>query len=339
MKNKLCAAGILLLTIVIAILHQNAFARFLVGFEALTGAVLYLQVRRLKKQVKINLQIGVPHYEKGEELRLMVGLENEGRLPVPEIRVELICEDCYSAGKNRCTATAMLDGYGEAELTFRFQSQFCGEVKYWIKKVTVTDYLGIFTGEVSCPKMVHTTSVIPVCEGEEPGKNVTEGTWNIRDAGTNLSGAKGEDPSEVNDIRKYQEGDTMHRIHWNMYAKTDEMLVREAGETKERMALLMLDLKRNGKEHPWTREEWDTFLQKAGLMSRHLLGNQNMHYVAWLDEETKSVCRMYVVDGESLALMLTALVRVKPYTEGEIEECYREKYGDETLKQVIRLGF
>lgn len=131
----------------------------------------------------------------------------------------------------------------------------------------------------------------------------------------------------------------MHRIHWNMYAKTDEMLVREAGETKERMALLMLDLQRNGKEHPWTREEWDTFLQKAGMMSRHLLGNQNMHYVAWLDEETKSVCRMRVVDGESLALMLTALVRVKPYTEGEIEECYREKYGDETLKQVIRLGF
>ena len=38
---------------------------------------------------------------------------------------------------------------------------------------------------------------------------------------------KGDDPSEIFDIREYADGDKIQRIHWKLSSKTGDLMVKE----------------------------------------------------------------------------------------------------------------
>ncbi|MDY5845536.1 MAG: DUF58 domain-containing protein [Bariatricus sp.] len=334
LKNKCYVIGIFLMTLLIAMTHQNQFARFLVGFELLLFMALFLQARFLGKQVEAKLLVPEPFAGKGEEIKIVVKLLNPLKIPVPEIRVKISCEDKFANRTTFFTGTAMLDGSGEAELAFRMTSAFCGVIGFCLDEVEVRDYLGIFSNHVKQTGQMQEVSVIPENPGEIqlPGSN----RQSFVSEDSDISGSKaGDDPSEIYDIREFRQGDTIHRVHWNMSAKMDDLLVRDFGEQKEEMTLVLLDLQ---SREEITRNEWEMFLEHVAAVSGRLMKEACPHFVVWLDEGAKEVLRMHVDKEEEYRLMLAALVSAVPYESGQIETYYKEKFGDETLKEVIRIS-
>lgn len=55
---------------------------------------------------------------------------------------------------------------------------------------------------------------------------------------------KGNDNSEVYDLREYQPGDAMRSIHWKLSGKMGKYIIKEAGDTLRTDALVLLDLGR-----------------------------------------------------------------------------------------------
>ena len=80
------------------------------------------------------------------------------------------------------------------------------------------------------------------------------------------------------------------------------------------------------------------FLEHVAAVSGRLMKEACPHFVVWLDEGAKEVLRMHVDKEEEYRLMLAALVSAVPYESGQIETYYKEKFGDETLKEVIRIS-
>lgn len=335
MKSKIYFLGIFLVTLAAAATHQSEFPRFLLGFELLLCIFLFAMVRMMKRKVKARLQLPETFGKKKGDLRVQVELENTGIVPAPEIRVELGYRDLYDQKSGSLSGTAMLDGKGKAALCFHMTSEYCGAVAFWIRQVTVSDYLGVFCGNCEKSEGVLELSVLPLRDRELTG--FYGQTQMVSAEGDEYElHCPGDDPSETYDIREFRQGDTLHRIHWKMTAKTGKLLVRDFSQPSENMTLVLYDLKTQGKDI--SRSEWDDFLETAASLSDSLLRTGNVHSTAWIDGKTGKMTRMHVASEEELQVMLSALLRASVYGSGDIETCYKESYADETPGEIIRVS-
>lgn len=53
---------------------------------------------------------------------------------------------------------------------------------------------------------------------------------------------RGQEPSEVFDLREYRPGDSLHSIHWKLSSKTEEFVVKEAGDVLHTDILFVFDM-------------------------------------------------------------------------------------------------
>lgn len=334
MKNKVYFIGIFLITLVLAATHQGEFPRFLLGFELLLFIGLFVDAKVLGRNVTARLKLEEIYGSKNGDFKVDVELSNTAKIPIPEIRVELGYRDLYNGNEENVSGTAMLDSDGRAILCFHLTSKYCGAVAFWLAQVQVPDHLGIFWGKCRSIGGLQEMSVLPDRSREVP--EIAEKVQQFAADGDGFHQRRsGDDPSETYDIRAYMQGDTMHRIHWKMTAKTDEMMVRDFGQPVERVTLLLLDLCKGTDE--LTREKWDFFLETVASLSDRLLKLGLVHFAAWLDTKSGAVTKLHVGSEEELQAMLAALLRAPVYEQGEAETYYKEKYSDETLGEIIRI--
>ena len=71
-----------------------------------------------------------------------------------------------------------------------------------------------------------------------------------------LNHQKGDDYSEIFEIRSYREGDELKHIHWNMSSKFQEFLVKVGSEPLQERWLLMMEYKEN---NDFYDEQFDYF--------------------------------------------------------------------------------
>lgn len=334
MKNKIYFLIVFLITLALAATHQSEFPRFLLGFEILLFIGLFVDAKFLERNVTARLKLVEVYGSKNGDLQVEAELTNRSRLPIPEIRVELGYRDLYSGAEERVLGTAMLDDRGSAVLRFHLTSVYCGAVAFWLDQVQVLDHMGVFAGKCRNVGGIQEMSVLPDRSREVP--EIAERVEQFAADGDSFNQHRsGDDPSETYDIRTYVQGDTMHRIHWKMTAKTDDVMVRDFGQPVEQVTLLLLDMRRGSDE--LKRERWDFFLETVASLSDRLLQLNLVHFVAWLDAETGAVIKMHVGSEEELQVMLAALLRASAYEQGDVETYYKEKFSDETLGEIIRV--
>ena len=119
-------------------------------------------------------------------------------------------------------------------------TQLCGHVALSVTSARATDIMG-FSG-MSIPNAATATSytVYPA---------LTEITAQTeRTSYTNLSGVeydrqhKGQDRTEVFEVRDYHDGDSLKSVHWKLSARFDDLLVREPSRPAEHNIVLLRDI-------------------------------------------------------------------------------------------------
>lgn len=335
MRGKLYYVLACVVTFFLAASHRSEFLWFLLGLEVMLGICLFLQVCRMGKRVSARLRLPRTAGQKGEKWQVEVIFKNRGYLPVPEAVVVLECVDLDTGGCSRFHASVMLEEKSEAVLSFSLQALHCGVVGLHVIQIKVRDYVGIFQARGRIEKGSAEFSVLPQWK-KEGAQEMPEAWQYAGEGGEAPVQQQGEEVGEVRDIRTFHQGDTLHRIHWKMSAKMDELLVRNFNEEKECTTLLLLELQRQ--EARITREEWDFFLETVASLSFQLLTETRGQYVAWYDVETGEVQRSYVGSQEELEYMLALLLRAKLYDYGDVALYYKEKFADERIQEVIGIN-
>ena len=178
----------------------------------------------------------------------------------------------------------------------------CGSLRLTVEKMRICDYLGLFAFPVR-GKGTRTVLIRPApLPVELPGETVRplSGSWKPRTGGGF---------SENHELRPYQPGDSLNRIHWKLSAKTGELVLRQSMEPQQGLVLLTLHLR-------GTPEETDRKFGRLLWLGEFLLEQNVAFRIRALTE--RGLLTFPVSERADLDRALETLLRERPMTQGDL---------------------
>ena len=206
-------------------------AAVLVWALLLTG---FLGVWWAAKTLTINSLLTDATIQRGEDVALEIGVKYSGIIPIAPLTVEI------TAGPDRPAQTLKLSGMPGAQqkLTLNFHAAHVGVTRPGVKRVVISDLLGIYTVEKTPKAQGGELIVLPL------PFDVGALTYAAGDSGTESMARASEDVTSPADVRTYQAGDAMKKIHWKLSMRKQELMVRRFEAPVMPDALVLLDCSR-----------------------------------------------------------------------------------------------
>lgn len=151
-----------------------------------------------------------------------VRIRNGAFLPVMRYGCQVSIRNDLTEEDQTVTLTGSIGAKGESSQTILLQSSFCGRVYVQISRFTLLDYLGLLPMKA----LVKADARLTILPDLYPMEADMTARPAYADDGT--SNRRGEDRSEVYQLREYRPGDDIRQIHWKLSSKLDELILKEA---------------------------------------------------------------------------------------------------------------
>ena len=290
--------------------------------------LLYLPVSHaylllVKGNVTADLERVPAMGENGKRIRAGVTVRNDSRLA--GIRYELILSvrDARDGKKKRKKKkyTGTVPAGGEETLWCEFVSGRCGSIEVRLEKLRVFDLLGIFCigrkeDQACSVKIMPGFALMPL--------EITRKTREFQAESDDYSGEKkGDDPSEIYQVREYRVMDPLKDIHWKLSAKEDELMVKEKGFPLGCTVLIWFDIR----ESMTTSESFSAVAERAASLSVTLAEEKCIHMAAWYEEENERIVKYRVRDEEEAYNMVWHLLDLVTCRDiGKRDACFADEF-------------
>lgn len=295
----------------------------------MAGIFLVWRVRTVQGRLTIPISIA----ECGKPLTLRILLENRSFLPCLHFQCQVELASRFLRKKKKRWLQGGLAAAGENSYDYSLLLEDYGSYEVRLKKVRVYDLTGLFYIQ----KTVESSGCVQVLpKMQEIGVQLTEAVHSFfGDADVYDPYRPGDDHSELFQIRPFQNGDRLQRVHWKLSARLDELLVKEDSRPKACPVVFLLhyDSSRQRK-----MENVNAYLVILASISFSLMDSGCPHYVAWYGSRNGDLVRMRVDDEESLYLFLSCyLEETFEKHIPDLEQAYREKYRGENYLFLLQL--
>lgn len=170
----------------------------------------------------------------GKDLTLSLRIRHRGLIPVAPIT--LICSGSSSSSAREIR---LKDAPGKQQtLSYSFHASHIGSFSIGVSQVCIEDLLGFFKIIKPTEMTLFNVQVLPVSFGTYPL------VLSPGDPGSELMARATEDLNAPSDIRAYQTGDAMKKIHWKLSLRKGELMVRKFDEPVLQDVLIMMDCSR-----------------------------------------------------------------------------------------------
>lgn len=281
-KYRLIYGGVLLVTCLLLFIMGNkyllALALFEVALVIVLCALLHMEAMTLKPVLHVRNGCVVG------ELCPMV-FELERKMPciatgILDVQVEFhnVLYGRSTLQELKIPGTLLQEQY-----EIQFQPVSCGEEHIICREIVCYDIFGITSIHLK-PLTEQVVTVVPkpvpvqLIEGEIPAGQREGEQFDYT--------KKGNDRTEVYDLRDYLPGDDVRSIHWKLSGKIDKLLVKEAGYSSHYDTLVLFDTGLGKKEKRWSEAVVSGAMELAVTFSQKLLELQRPHYVAALMKDT-----------------------------------------------------
>lgn len=168
---------------------------------------------------------------RGETVRLDLRVRHRGLLPIAPVMLEI------GEGPGTDALEIYLrDVPGKDQfLVLPFEAKHVGECTPGVRAWTVEDLFGFFRIRREVPQEVYRVLVLPNLFETEP-LHLAPG-----DPGSELLSRATEDLTSPSDIRAYQQGDPLKKVHWKLSLRKQELLIRKFEEPIQREVLMLMD--------------------------------------------------------------------------------------------------
>lgn len=250
-RRRICYLLLLAAGCYFIMLYDFQGLRFLFGCVLCIPLISFLFLIPVSFCCRSRLEADGEAVTRGELLRTKVTVVNRGVLPVSRVLVELHWK---VPGDREVKFRKWLYGMGmNAKETFfpEIQAMHCGSASLVLAKVSVYDYLGIFSlpaGRKESVEICITPVVTPIPSAVETAYSQV------------LQGSGGEREGDML-LRDFQPGDSLHRVYWKLMAKGGDLQVRDF----ERSSSVSLFLHFSG-ELSEQADEWDRYLDRAASL-------------------------------------------------------------------------
>lgn len=309
----LCVAGFF-----VSVFYLAYGAVAIVGILAAMPIVMFIFLILLRIRFKVSVDCKNPMTEKDaidKPARAVITLMLENGnviLPVTKGIAKVHYENTFTGERGKMRIRFSVDAGKHRERRIPVVMNHCGNVSIKVEKVRIYDYLSIFAWTVG--KKFHTQNVIvlpPVKEiylGEDRWYNDTN-----EDSDRFSLYKKGDDPSEIFDIREYMDGDKIQRIHWKLSSKTNTLMVKEGSLPLTRAVNIFIDLCVPGsnkkKEREKRYDKMNLLIQGVYSISMFMIEHAIPQNYIWYDNKNEVVQERLVEHEEELIWMFQDLFR------------------------------
>ncbi|MDR1291876.1 MAG: DUF58 domain-containing protein [Clostridiales Family XIII bacterium] len=284
LRYLLLLAGVFALHIMLV----DYLSYFVLIFCALLPCVSMLITAAFCRGPVASMRVGVSVAAKGEDVTVELRVSNPSAIPV-RTKIELLMRNELS-GEEAREIFVLAAGKGGGVLVQPVSFARAGKILIRMEKTGVYDPLGLIClktkrdNRASAGLLVMPGIVSPLRVGT--GGGASHDTENDG----RMQVVKGDDPSELFDIREYEHGDRVTRIHWKMSERIGRLMVKEFGRVLAGDALVMFDL--NG-----GADEADAVLTALASVSTSLARAGIAHDVEWYAVRGNAFHRDHIAQG------------------------------------------
>ncbi|MCE5344418.1 MAG: DUF58 domain-containing protein [Eubacteriales bacterium] len=232
MKSTLVSLGVSFAFLLLCALSMgNRMYLLLALLIAIAWGLAYISVRAAEKTVKVSHGLNNTRVNRGDNVAMEVSVSHRSLLPIAPVSLKM------RATSNTPAAIIHLTELGRRrqKVAYRFAAKHVGAMSPGVESFTVSDVFGFFKKEHKPENAGNELLVLPVPFDVEPL------TFAAGDMGVETMKRAMEDPSSPSDIRAYQPGDPLKRIHWKMSARKREIMIRQFDEPALPDALVLMD--------------------------------------------------------------------------------------------------
>ena len=232
MKHRLWISLLAALTLLAAALFTGSGVFLSLGvlllLLLLTGLI---SVTAACRTMKTEALLSGGRVRRGEDITLEVRVSHRSPLPIAPVTLTLM-----SLPDQPAAAMQLKEFKGRSQvLTLPFHAAHVGACDAGIESIEVEDLLGFFHKTLHPSDSKQSLLVLPV------PFDVEELRFSPGDPGNEAMARATEDISSPSDVRSYQPGDPMKKIHWKLSLRKNELMVRRFEEPVLSEALVLMD--------------------------------------------------------------------------------------------------
>ena len=290
-------AAILLSLLAVALTTGSPLFLMLAIMIALTVLLCLAGVLWASATMQVSAEIPEGTVYRGDDVVLLLKVRHRGWIPIAPVQLELAT---LTGDGRRIIRLKNLPGRTQT-LQMPLHAAHVGVFSSGIRSCTVEDLAGIFQRKILPERTEYTLTVLPQTFETEP-LAMAPG-----DPGSEMMARATEDLNAPSDIRTYQPGDAIKKIHWKLSLRKGELMVRKFDEPVLQEALILMDCSR---PPSWGHPQAEADLQDALLETTASLFSDQIRTGRTVRMPLTGGCPMDVEDSMGISHAFDALAHV-----------------------------
>lgn len=275
-KYRLIYGGLVAITLLLLFIFGNTYLFTLAVMEIALLVILYVMLRIETISLTTALQVDTGCIV-GEQCPMY--FEFHGRTPFIATGMVRVVMEFRNAlyGRSVVQELRIPSTHTKSRYEIDYRPQSCGEEHIVCKEIVLYDVFGITSVHLK-PMTEKMLVVIP----QSVPLQILEQAMSsgVKEGERTDYQKRGNDTSEVFDLRSYQPGDDVRMIHWKLSGKFDELIVKEAGYSTHFDTIVLFDVGLGNATEQWNEQTISGAMDFAITFSEKLLEIQRSHYVA-----------------------------------------------------------
>ena len=273
----------------------NRYLLALSVMELLLPVILHIMMRLEMRQIRPKMQVARGCVA-GEPCPMY--LELQGKMPFVATGMIRVVIEFHNKLYDRVIVQELNIPSTQSKRRYEvdFQPISCGEEHIICREIVCYDVLGV----ISVHLQPMTEQIVTVVPRHIPLQLLDSGMLSGRREGEQFDYTKkGNDRSEVFDLREYQPGDDVRSIHWKLSGKMDELLVKEPGYSSHYDTIVLFDAGLQQENEEYGEGAIAGVFDFAMTFSEKLLELRKPHYVAMFMKESficKELSHMHTLE-------------------------------------------
>lgn len=229
----------------------------------------------LRKKIKVEIKVTEQMVKMGEDFILTIITDNHSIFPVCYSMMKVKYKNQLDKQYQDVDMVCRVDSKSEERVQLEFHCNHCGLIEITCEYLRIYDYFRLFSVKIPMERKKEII-VIPEFEIME---DLLENSWEDIENIKKTTMKKGEDPSEITNIREYHPGDHPKSIHWKLSSKKRQILIKEFAMEEDDMDIVNFGLV--CEESECNYEWYDEKLEELVNICWTLLQAGRMHKVIW----------------------------------------------------------
>lgn len=256
--------------------HHYALMIMLI-FMLVAPVVSYVATRKNIDKFIITVEAKKTSIGKKIPVDICFHVENESLLPVEEVKIQVSLCNCFFENDEEYELIIPAIPKKTRTATISVKGIYCGRMIARIHNVTIYDVFGLFQFK----KEINNEAEIYIMPSKSSEfENVQMSTLGVTED-EELQMKKGDDVSQISEIRNYIPGDKLQNIHWKLSAKNDELQVKEFSLPFSEDVIMLVELYVD-QQNPFI---FDRLLENLYAFSRDLLKQGRKFNLVWKDND------------------------------------------------------